>query len=187
MISINVDGSALYWHQMYMQGKLIEGIYPRWIDCVVDVSAKFSNRPYENSYSDIKSLSQTRTLQKYIKEFDFLYNKMELREEVAVGMFMGGLHKEIRSMDLLRQPQYLRQAYSMTQRQEENYNSMSAAMLEGKTIPYSISKTSFGDSKSLTSYSTKFSSIKPTPSTASGLLPLPTNVVPINQGQSSRF
>lgn len=107
MVSVNVTGSTLYWHQSYMRSKMLEGIYPRWIDYTFDISARFSNRPYENPYSDLKNLSQTGTLREYIKEFDFLFNKAELREEVAVGMFVGGLKKEIQGMVLLLQPRCL--------------------------------------------------------------------------------
>lgn len=52
MISINVEGAALYWYQTHVRSKLLEGIYRRWIDYMTDVSAIFSNRPFENPYSD---------------------------------------------------------------------------------------------------------------------------------------
>lgn len=74
------------------------------------VFARFNNGNFENPYSDIKNLSQTRILREYIKEFDFLFNKIEPCEEVVVGIFIGGLRKEIKSMVLMLQPCYLREA-----------------------------------------------------------------------------
>lgn len=101
-----------------------------------------------------------------------MFNKVNLCEEVAVSMFIGGLKKEIQSVVSMLQRRYLREAYSLARRQEENYNNMCAAMMGGKPTFHSVSKESFVESKSLSSFGAKFSTAKPIQSATSCLFPL---------------
>lgn len=103
---------------------------------------------------------------------------MELWEEAAIEMFVGGLSKEIRRMVLLLHTKYLREAFAMARLQEDNYQNMSSSITSGKSL------TTLG-SRPFSRFDSKSNGARPIATAASGLLPLPASAVTYNQGKAS--
>lgn len=134
IVSANLEDKALYWHQSYMKGKFLEGVYPQWIDYAMDITTWFNDHAYERPYANLKNLYQKGSLREYVEAYYRLYDKVELYEEVATEMFVWGLKDEIHNMVLLLQPRNLKEANAMARIQEDNYQSMSSSILSGKSF-----------------------------------------------------
>ena len=68
--------------------------------------------------ADLKSLTQTGSLQEYMKEFDILSNKVTLTEEYSLSCFLSGLKDKIHIPLRMFGSRSLQQAYVLARMQE---------------------------------------------------------------------
>ena len=82
------------------------------------LKSRFGERAYEDPMADLKSLTQTGSLQEYMEEFDVLFNKVTLTEEYFLSCFLSGLKEEIKIPVKMIGPSSLQQAYALARMQE---------------------------------------------------------------------
>jgi len=58
-------------------------------------------------------LKQHGEFEKYIQEFDVLWNKAEMSEKQALVIFLGGLEREIKNIVKMFEPKTLKHAYNL--------------------------------------------------------------------------
>lgn len=67
----------------------------RWDQYVTAINTQFSSKGYEDSWGDLKNLTQDGELTKYVDVFDDLMNRVDVSEGVVVGLFLRDLNEEI--------------------------------------------------------------------------------------------
>ncbi|KAJ0545001.1 putative nucleotidyltransferase, Ribonuclease H [Helianthus annuus] len=121
---INLEGSALEWHQGYVdsQNRSIEDI--TWDEYSRSAINRFSERLSEDPMEELKNLNQTGSLSDYTKEFDSLLNRVKLHDEYAASLYVGGLKPEIRCLVKIFKPKNMRDAISMAKQQTVVYSTL---------------------------------------------------------------
>lgn len=92
----------------------------RWDQYVTAINTQFSSKGYEDSWGDLKNLTQDGELTKYVDVFDDLMNRVDVSEGVVVGLFLRDLNEEIWHHVWLLNLQTILNAYNLARLQEAN-------------------------------------------------------------------
>lgn len=117
--SVHLDGKALQWHQSYMKSRITRDP-PTWEEYVRALSERFGTMIYDDPMAELVSLKQTGNVQKYLDQFDELYNSLDLPDNHALSCFLAGLKPEISVMVRMLKPRNLQEAISLAKLQEQN-------------------------------------------------------------------
>nr|GFA86516.1 reverse transcriptase [Tanacetum cinerariifolium] len=88
-----------------------------WEHFEVEVVKRFGVL-YDDPIVELKNLKQTRSVQPYQEAFEALLNRVNLPEQVAVSMFMGGLKPEVGTPMRVFQATTLSETYGLARMQE---------------------------------------------------------------------
>ncbi|KAJ0481983.1 putative retrotransposon gag domain, aspartic peptidase domain superfamily [Helianthus annuus] len=119
---VNLEGKALQWHQGYLRSNNLTIDTVSWEDYSRSATARFSMDLLEDAMEELKNLHQTGSLQDYCDAFDALLNKVNIPQDYAMSMFVGGLRMELRCLVKAFKPRNLREAYAITKQQENLHN-----------------------------------------------------------------
>ena len=85
--SYYLDDMTLYWHQNFMWSS--GGRVGTWNEYVEAICERFDGQ--KDLLEELKDLKQEGNLETYIKDFDILWNRVEIDEKYALVFFLGGL------------------------------------------------------------------------------------------------
>ena len=77
-VALHLERSALNWHRNFLK---LNGRISRWEEYVGALRGRFGPLDYDDPMADLKKLKQIRSLQDYLKSFDMLLDKAQLRED----------------------------------------------------------------------------------------------------------
>lgn len=117
--SMHLKGEALQWLEFYMRGR---DRWPCWKDFYSDICMRFDLASHERPWVDLKNVVQLGSVLDYQREFERVKAKVDIPEEVAIDMFIGGLKEEIRHTLNNIGPPSLGQAFRAARIQEENFS-----------------------------------------------------------------
>ncbi|XP_028793005.1 uncharacterized protein LOC114748689 [Neltuma alba] len=117
LLSIHLEGHALCWHQTFMRHRAFSDV--SWDEYFKQMEAKFSDVKGENPLITLKLLQQgTGLVMDYEKKFDELLCEVDIPEEVAINLFIGGLRPDIQKLVLNFAPTTLASATNSARMQE---------------------------------------------------------------------
>ncbi|GKD40714.1 hypothetical protein Tco_1260921 [Tanacetum coccineum] len=107
-------GGALLWHNQFIKS---QGGYSSRETYKQAVLARFGT-VYDDPMSELKNLKYETTARVYQDAFDDLLSRVEISEDRAISLFMGGLPPEIAMGVRMFKPRKLADAYCLTNLQE---------------------------------------------------------------------
>ncbi|XP_028753425.1 nuclear pore complex protein NUP62-like [Neltuma alba] len=117
LLSIHLEGHALRWHQTFMRHKSFSDI--TWFDYFREMEKKFADIREENPMIALKELQQLDgSVIEYEQKFDELLSKVDIPDEVAMSLFIGGLRADIQRCVLNFNPSSLASAMHSARMQE---------------------------------------------------------------------
>ncbi|GKA89722.1 retrotransposon-related protein, partial [Tanacetum coccineum] len=111
---MHVFGKALNWHKHFMS-KFREVV--TWEVYQIQVKKRFESI-FEDLVVELKNLKQTTNVQVYQDSFEELLNKVELTNDYAISLFIGGLKEEIGYDVRMFKPSNLSNVFSLAKLQE---------------------------------------------------------------------
>ncbi|GJS65454.1 reverse transcriptase [Tanacetum coccineum] len=155
LISIHLYDKALLWHNQFVR---IHGNNVSWEVYKQAVMTRFGN-VYDDPMFELKNLKYETAAGEYEDAFDNLLSIVEVSEDHAVSLFMGGLPTNIEMRVRMFKPKTLADAYFLTNLQEATLN-----------VVKKKSKSTFTPSNSRynNSSSSTFKPLLTTPNTISG-------------------
>ncbi|GJW80097.1 putative nucleotidyltransferase, ribonuclease H [Tanacetum coccineum] len=112
--SMHMFGKALNWHKHFM-AKFREVV--TWDVYQTHVKKRFES-VFEDPIVALKNLKQSTTIQVYQESFKELLNKVDLRNEYAISLFIGGLKEDITYVVRLFKPTSLSDVFCLSKLQE---------------------------------------------------------------------
>ncbi|GKD63927.1 putative mitochondrial protein [Tanacetum coccineum] len=120
LISIHLYDKALLWHSQFVR---THGTNVTWEVYKKAILARFGN-VYEDPMSELKNLKYETTAREYEDAFESLLSRVEISEDHAISLFMGGLPTEIEMGVRMFKPQTLADAYYLANLQETTLNAV---------------------------------------------------------------
>ena len=111
--SYYLDGVTLYWHQNFLRS--LGNQKALWEDYIEAICYRFGGQ--QDPLEELMELKQHGEFEKYIQEFDVLWNKAEMSEKQALVIFLGGLEREIKNIVKMFEPKTLKHAYNLARLQ----------------------------------------------------------------------
>ncbi|GJT42858.1 retrotransposable element Tf2 [Tanacetum coccineum] len=118
LISIHLYDKALLWHTQFLKS---QGGYVNWETYKQAVLARFGT---DDPMSELKNLKYETTATAYEDAFDDLLSRIEIREDHAISLFIGGLPVEIAMTVRMFKPKKLANVYCLTNLQEATLNAV---------------------------------------------------------------
>ncbi|GJS18308.1 putative mitochondrial protein [Tanacetum coccineum] len=120
LISIHLYDKALLWHTQFLKS---QGGFVTWEDYKQAVLARFGTVT-DDPMSELKNLKYETTARAYEDAFDDLLSRIEISEDHAISLFIGGLPVEIAMAVRMFKPRKLADAYCLTNLQEATINAV---------------------------------------------------------------
>ncbi|GJQ90103.1 RNA-directed DNA polymerase like protein [Tanacetum coccineum] len=114
IVSIHLHDKALLWHNQFIKSQ--RG-YASWETYKQAVLARFGT-VYDDPMSELKNLKYETTSRVYQHVFDDLLSRVEINEDHAISLFMGGLLPEIAIGVRMFKPRKLADSYCLRNLQE---------------------------------------------------------------------
>ncbi|GJR82202.1 reverse transcriptase [Tanacetum coccineum] len=116
LVSMHLFGKALNWHRYFMSKF---GAVMTWEVYQTHVRKRFES-VFEDPVGELKNLRQTTRVQVYQESFEELFNKVDVNDDFAVSLFIGGLREEIAYAVRMFKPTSLSNAFCLAKLQEAN-------------------------------------------------------------------
>ncbi|GJV55960.1 retrotransposon-related protein [Tanacetum coccineum] len=120
LISIHLYDKALLWHSQYLKN---QGGFVNWEVYKQAVLARFGS-VFDDPMTELKNLKYENSAKTYEDAFDDLLSRVEISEDHAISLFMGGLPTEIEMGVRMFKPKTLVDAYCLTNLQEATLNAV---------------------------------------------------------------
>ncbi|GJX62542.1 reverse transcriptase [Tanacetum coccineum] len=120
LISIHLYDKAFLWHSQFVR---TNGTNVTWEVYKKAILARFGNF-YKDPMSELKNLKYETTAREYEDTFDNLLIRVEISEDHAVSLFMGGLPTKIEMGVRMFKLKTLADAYCLTNLQEATLNAV---------------------------------------------------------------
>ncbi|GJW95293.1 retrovirus-related pol polyprotein from transposon TNT 1-94 [Tanacetum coccineum] len=114
------DVKALLWHTQFLKS---QGGFVTWEDYKQAILARFGTVT-DDPMSELKNLKYETTSRAYEYAFDDLLSRIEISENHAISLFIGGLPVEIAMAVRMFKPRKLADAYCLTNLQEAIINAV---------------------------------------------------------------
>jgi hypothetical protein len=92
LASYYLKGMTLYWHQNFMKSK--GGQVVTWSEYIEAICYRFDGQ--KDPLEELKDLRHMEDLKVYTRDFDILWNMIEISEKQALMFFLEGLEVEIK-------------------------------------------------------------------------------------------
>ncbi|XP_028803393.1 uncharacterized protein LOC114758510 [Neltuma alba] len=117
LLSIHLEGHALRWHQTFMRHRSFSDI--SWSDYFSHMEKKFADVHDESPTIALKKLQQLdRPVPEYERQFDELLSEVDIPDDVAMNLFIGGLRADVQKSVLNFSPSSLSSAMYCARLQE---------------------------------------------------------------------
>ena len=115
VVALHLEGYSFYSHKNYFK---LKGRILSWGEYVRTLKSRFGPLAYDDPMAKLKKLKHIGSLQNYVKAFEWLLDKAQLREEQALSCFLTRLQHEMEMMVRMFNPKTLQKAYSLAKLQE---------------------------------------------------------------------
>ena len=153
LVSIHLYDKALLWHTQFVK---TQGQFVSWNVYKQAIIARFGS-VYDDPMSELKNLKYETTARDYEDAFDNLLSRVDISEEHALSLFLGGLPTELAMSVRMFKPKTLADTYCLTNLQEATLN----AVKKKSRSTFVPSNNRYGQS----SNSSFHNSLLPTPNT----------------------
>ncbi|GJZ17302.1 reverse transcriptase [Tanacetum coccineum] len=133
LVSMHTFGKALNWHKHFMAK---HGAIMTWDLYQTHIKKRFES-VFEDPIVALKNLKLTTTVQVYQESFKDFLNKVDLSDEYAVSLFIGGLKEDIAYAVRMFKPNNLSDVFCLSKLQEA-----SNSMTKGKHTSWTASSKS---------------------------------------------
>ncbi|GJT84890.1 reverse transcriptase [Tanacetum coccineum] len=116
LVSMHLFGKALNWHRYFMSKF---GAVMTWEVYQTHVRKRFES-VFKYPIGELKNLRKTTRVQVYQESFEELLNKVDVNDDFAVSLFIGGLREEIAYAVRMFKPTSLSDAFCLAKLQEAN-------------------------------------------------------------------
>ncbi|GJW59898.1 retrotransposable element Tf2 [Tanacetum coccineum] len=114
LVSIHLFDKDLAWHRQLMK---IHGEIVEWSLYESEILKRFG-ACYEDPMEELKNLKQDGSVANYQDQFKVLLGKVELSDQYAISLFLGGLQTDIGLVVKMFKPKSLYDAYHLARMQE---------------------------------------------------------------------
>ncbi|GJZ82065.1 reverse transcriptase, partial [Tanacetum coccineum] len=114
LVSIHLFDKDLAWHRQLMK---IHGEIVEWSLYESEILKRFG-ACYEDPIKELKNLKQDGSVANYQDQFEVLLGNVELSDQYAISLFLGGLQTDIGLVVKMFKPKSLYDAYHLARMQE---------------------------------------------------------------------